>query len=53
MTCLDGKASFEQLDADRQDWLHLSIARMVLNCRRMADALHVQDIAQRQGPAHA
>lgn len=48
LTCLDGKASFDDMDSDRQDWYMLGIARMIDNCRRMADQLHLQDIAQRR-----
>ena len=48
LTCLDGKASFDDMDAVRQNWYVLGIARLVLNCRRMADAFHTQDMAQRR-----
>lgn len=39
MTCLENKAAFDQLDVERQNWLTLSISRMVLDCRQMAEAL--------------
>lgn len=48
LTCLDGKASFDDMDEDRKNWYMLGIARIIDNCRRMANALHDQDMAQRR-----